>query len=578
MLSKQTAHQRFAIEELITRATDPEKHQHAERKGCLALVREKGNLFILGKSGAGKTTFMKRVAFNAAEGLIDKVPIFIWLKKWSDSRLELMQYIISQFDICNFPEAAPFIEKLLKSGDAIVLFDGLDEVTQSDGMRREQVLSIQDFINKYDTTQCLITCRLAANEYTFENFKYVEMADFNNGQVVKFVENWFRENKSTGEKFIEEFAKDENKNLRELASSPLLLTLLCLSYQETLVFPQRRVEIYEEAMDALLKKWDSSRGIKRDNVYGKLSLGYKKKMFAQVAAITFEKNEYFIKKETLQKQLTKYVANVPPQDKEIDGETLLQTIEVQHGIFTARSRDYYSFSHLTFQEYFTGRFIVDNPTKGTLQTLLRHCHEARWREVFLLTISLLDDGSEFIQEFRKKLDTFVKEDEKIAELLKWTKHEASEARRNLADVVYMNIGVELDCASSRALALTIAIAIVLDLTRARAFDSTLAPARALARASVLELKLSELESALIELGKPENMALSDEWRDFAKEVNALMIKQLDIGRPLELTREEAQHLINYLNASRLLKKCLELATMPLEKKEEILESLFLPPA
>src|SRR5438067_6287634 len=55
-------------------------------------------------------------------------------------------------------------------------------------------------------------------------------------------------------RFLTEFKKEDNKGLRDLARTPLLLTLLCLAFNETLTFPQRRVEIYEEALDALLKK------------------------------------------------------------------------------------------------------------------------------------------------------------------------------------------------------------------------------------------------------------------------------------------------------------------------------------
>ncbi len=205
VLSKQTAHQRYAIEELINRATDPEKQREAERVGSLKLVREKGNLFILGKPGAGKTTFLRRVAFNAAEGNIDKVPIFLSLKEWSDSQLELMPFIERQFDICNFPEATLFVEKLLAAGQAIVLFDGLDEVNQADGQRAKQVLAIRDFAKKFDQAQCLITCRVAANEYTFEGFVYVEMADFDDDQVNQFVKNWFCSKADIGEKFLNEF-------------------------------------------------------------------------------------------------------------------------------------------------------------------------------------------------------------------------------------------------------------------------------------------------------------------------------------------------------------------------------------
>ncbi len=471
VLSKQTAHQRYAIEELLNRATDPEKQDKAERVGCLKLVREKGNLFILGKPGAGKTTFMKRVAFNAAEGFIDKVPIFISLKEWSDSHLELMPFIVRQFDICNFPEATLFVERLLAAGQAIVLFDGLDEVNQADGQRTKQVLAIRDFAKKFDQAQCLITCRVAANEYTFEKFVYVEMADFDDSQVDQFVKNWFRSKADIGQKFLSEFAKEENKNLRELASSPLLLTLLCLSFQETLVFPQRRVEIYEEAIDALLKKWDASRGIKRDSAYGKLSLGHKKKMFAQVAAITFEKNEYFIKKEILQKELVNYLSNVPPHEEDLDGEVLLQTIEAQHGILTARSRYYHSFSHLTFQEYFTARYIADNTMKGTLQKLLQHCTETRWREVFLLTTSLLDDASEFLISFRRMVDSLINKYADMNGFLKFVSYERSLKRLSdsideglpkwiglktvLATALYIIYTIESDLAHARSLGLDV---------------------------------------------------------------------------------------------------------------------------
>ena len=43
------------------------------------------------------------------------------------------------------------------------------------------------------------------------------------------------------------------------------------------------------------------------------------------------------------------------------------------------------------------------------------------------------------------------------------------------------------------------------------------------------------------------------------------------------TDEEIKHLIAYYKANWLFKDCLELATMPREIKEEILDGLFLPP-
>ena len=278
MLDEPTAFGRFDIEFLKqTSAADPIAPPRAEKINGLRLVVEKDNLFILGKPGAGKTTFLNYIAVKAAEQIIavkdadkriDKVPIFISLKEWAGSGLELLPFINKRFDVCGFPEAQPFVEELLKSGSAIVLFDGLDEVNQKSGQRDQQTREMKDFIEKYDRTQCLITCRIAANVYFFQSFKYVEIADFTEKQVKTFVGNWFRKkegekDEETRDKFLEEFAREDNKGLRDLARTPLLLTLLCLAFNETLTFPQRRVEIYKEALDALLKKWDSSRRIKR---------------------------------------------------------------------------------------------------------------------------------------------------------------------------------------------------------------------------------------------------------------------------------------------------------------------------
>ncbi|HEY1402873.1 MAG TPA: NACHT domain-containing protein, partial [Pyrinomonadaceae bacterium] len=140
MLDKPTAFGRFDIEHLKQKPADPDTPPpHAKRINGLRLVTEKGNLFILGKPGAGKTTFLKYIALKAAEQTIDKVPILIELKKWADSGKPLLQFIVDErFDVCGFPAAQPFVEELLKSGNAIVLFDGLDEVNQESGQRDKQ--------------------------------------------------------------------------------------------------------------------------------------------------------------------------------------------------------------------------------------------------------------------------------------------------------------------------------------------------------------------------------------------------------------------------------------------------------
>ncbi len=141
-----------------------------ERKAGIELVQQGRNLFILGKPGAGKTTFLRYLTLQALEGELERTPIFVTLKQWSTSHeTELMPFIVKQFAICGFPDPAaePFVKRLLEEGKALVLFDGLDEVNRERDQRRSLVGLLQDFANQYNQLQSLITCRIAASEYMF---------------------------------------------------------------------------------------------------------------------------------------------------------------------------------------------------------------------------------------------------------------------------------------------------------------------------------------------------------------------------------------------------------------------------
>ena len=67
--------------------------------------------------------------------------------------------------------------------------------------------------------------------------------------------------------------------------------MLCLYFDDTMSFPARRAELYEDALDALLRKWDSSRQIQREGIYQTLSHKRKQQMLAHVATPAFENGE-----------------------------------------------------------------------------------------------------------------------------------------------------------------------------------------------------------------------------------------------------------------------------------------------
>jgi hypothetical protein len=229
---------------------------------------------------------------------------------------------------------------------------------------------------------------------------------------------WFHAEPDKGEAFLWEINKEQNRGLRELARTPLLLAMLCLAFDENLHFPIRRVEIYQDALEALLRKWDSSRNVRRDEVYRALSPGRKQQLFTRLAARSFEDGEYFIPQGRLEAQIHAYLCGLPRADVtgevEIDGRQVLRAIEAQHGILVERAHRIYSFAHLSFQEYYVARYVLENAAKGTLARLLTHCTDPRWREVILLVASSLNDAIEFFVEFRQTLDGLMAKNERLA--------------------------------------------------------------------------------------------------------------------------------------------------------------------
>ncbi|OKH35026.1 hypothetical protein NIES2101_38145 [Calothrix sp. HK-06] len=466
ILEKITGRRRFSLEELYQTfsASDFDRFslgRVSETVPGLDAVEKYSKLMILGKPGAGKTTFLKHLARLCIKGKFQpkRIPLFITLKEFAeyDNQLSMLDFLIHLFARYGiapntkvkegflatirskfFKNEAPLdvdltaVEQLLTQGKLLLLLDGLDEVQAADSSRVLQ--EIQDFTTKFNRNQFVITCRIAAREYTFGQFTEVEVADFNDEQIKSFSQKWFTAKKDTvkANKFFEKLQDEEP--IRELATNPLLLTLLCLVFEETAEFPKNRSELYKEGLDVLLKKWDVKRNIEREQVYKKLSLKRKEDLLSQVAYSTFEQEQYFFKQKEVEARIIEYIRNLPdcsddPEVLQLDSEAVLKSIEAQHGLFVERARGIYSFSHLTFHEYFTARKIVTNTGDNKLLLILAdRITKTRWREVFLLTVGMLDNADTLLQLMKKQIDSLLTGEEKLQQYLAWVEEKSNSVR------------------------------------------------------------------------------------------------------------------------------------------------------
>ncbi|PZV14390.1 MAG: hypothetical protein DCF21_12915, partial [Leptolyngbya sp.] len=430
--------------------------------------------------GVGKSTFLRKVGLEALRTLGRRdfagkdpgnllvpqgifyqhpcIPVMLELRQFDKPNGSIKAVIAAELETCGFPHPEELTELFLKNGKLLVLLDGLDEVPAS--TLDHTLKEIRSLVDRYSDNRYIASCRVAAYTFGgFTRFKDVAMAAFEDEQIEQFIQNWFQKERdaetNTADRCWELLNSPDYQAAKELAQTPLLLTLLCVVYDEFQDFPKKRHALYGEALDVLLRKWASEKRIQRNPIYQELSAELELDMLAEIAYTSFVDDQLFFSKERPINQIREFLVDNLNAPSHLDAETVLKEIEIQQGILVERARGAYSFSHLTFQEYLTAKCIVDN---NKVDQLVRdHVTDQHWREVFMLVAGLVPGkrGADDLllameQQARTYLDSY-----KLKNLLAWatltTENSPRVANATVKRFAAIFLAFDYTCARARAL-------------------------------------------------------------------------------------------------------------------------------
>lgn len=412
-----------------------------------ALARSR-RLVILGEPGAGKTITLRFMAlmlaysYGATRLGLDTpyLPILIRLADFAQAlaaneKLSLNAYLLrhieQQFDI---PRLGDFFRLGLEQGACMILLDGLDEIgtdaMPGRNLHQQVIKRVQQFAYRWcsdpvgRSNRLVITSRIESYwSEPLRNIDHVQLSPLQAPtEVEEFLRRWYTayEQMKAPHLTLEQALHQAESQLadllsrilaassmRQLASNPLLLTLLTLVHEVVGKLPNRRALIYDISAQTLIDGWRNTNPALPPDIMEDLGQNTLIRIMAPLAYRLHEAGSGNLASfENWQKSLVYILTDegFEPDEAVLISNCLLDYAHAEVGLIVERSPGQFGFFHTIFEDYLAARQIARQSQHKQQVMLQEHWEDPRWHEVILLAAGQLgiiearqDDASQFIE-------------------------------------------------------------------------------------------------------------------------------------------------------------------------------------
>jgi internalin A len=435
---------------------DTNPDEWVETAPSLEAIEKSRRLVVLGDPGSGKSTLINWVAWQLAQErpnewtarLDNRIPVPLILRDLGVHRRMTWEMLLAAFLVQPLGRhmQGDQLEGLLRSGQAFLLLDGLDEIGDL-AVRRDLRDAVVQGMHRYDGCRWLLTSRIVGyeqvpfhldqrSEAARRRSRATEpersdqplaavayVAPFNDEQIELFAENWYREREpihdkaEAGARGLLQAVHGDRATTR-LARIPNLLTLMALIHRIRARLPNGKALLYNEIAQAYLETIDDYRKLRETND----TLLEKKRWLARVgfemqcrrASVprgkrTRDEQEILAAGNDIRRWIAEGMKLSRKRGDEEDARRFVDHIKRRSGLIIERGEDQFAFTHLSFQEYFAACYVAEEMTsrswlrdgqsgRVTRAQLADYANDETWRETLVFLAELIAAERPGLQE------------------------------------------------------------------------------------------------------------------------------------------------------------------------------------
>ncbi|MGW6455290.1 NACHT domain-containing protein [Streptomyces sp. NPDC055078] len=382
------------------------------------LLGRSRRILLRGEAGAGKTTLVWWLAAHAACGTLPTgldelnglIPFVVPLRglrsrgRGFPGPDELAR--IAELPVGHAPDG--WAERVLESGRALILVDGLDELPQADRPKARAWLT--SLLRGHGNSRALATVRPGAVESDWlatEGFTELLLLPMNDDDIGAFVTAWHRaarlefaaladpvrnEAEAQRLRFLEHKLSQEftrNRVLRDLARTPLLCAVICALHRKRVSrLPDTRWELYRATLDMLLGKRDTQRGIDAPDGLT-ISTEEHKLLLQHIAVWLVRGGQTQLTPEQAITQIEKAVRGMPQIRAQGSPARILTHLLNRSGLLQQRGEHTVQFIHRTFQDYLAAKEFAET---DSVDELVKNADDEQWQDVVRLSVGHFNRG------------------------------------------------------------------------------------------------------------------------------------------------------------------------------------------